>query len=79
MVGRTRLSPTCSRLFVGDYIVDMHERNDCTYYAISKVGSNDILSIGHETTYQEAEALARWTISQLDPAATDLISDEQSA
>jgi hypothetical protein len=65
-------------LFVGEYIVDLHERSDYTYYAISKKGSNDIISMGHETTFKDAEASARWTITQLDPEA-NVLAGEQSA
>lgn len=54
-----------SRLFVGEFVIDFHQRNDVTYYAISKNGSNDILSMGHEQTASEAEDAARWTISEL--------------
>jgi hypothetical protein len=38
------------------------------YYAISREGSNDILSMGHELSQQEAEISARWTISELEKA-----------
>jgi hypothetical protein len=79
LVRRCKVSPARSRLFIGDYIVDLHERNDVTYYAISRHGSDDILSIGHELTYAEAEQSARWTINQLDPFTLNLFSDEQSA
>jgi hypothetical protein len=67
------LAPARTRLFVGDYIIDLHQRNDVTYYAISRNGSNDILSMGHEATYEEAEKSARWTVGQLgDPKASPL-------
>jgi hypothetical protein len=70
LIRSTLVSFSKSRLLLGDYVVDLHERNDCTYYAITKTGSNDIVSMGHELTFSEAEASARWTISQLDPNAT---------
>jgi hypothetical protein len=76
---RGRLSASRTRLFIGDYVVDLHERSDYTYYAISKKGCDDIISMGHETTYADAEASARWTITQLDPNATDSIAEGQSA
>lgn len=50
---------------MGDYIVDLHQRNDVTYYAICKGDCNDLVSIGHETSYAEAEQSARWTVTQL--------------
>ena len=73
-----QLAPARTRLFVGDYLIDLHQRNDVTYYAISRNGSNDIISMGHETTYEEAEKSARWTVGELDdPKAFPL--DLQSA
>jgi hypothetical protein len=65
---REQLSSDRTRLFVGQYMVDFHQRNDVTYYAISKEGHADILSMGHEQNPQDAEASARWTISELEKA-----------
>ena len=68
LIRREQLSSDRTRLFIGQYIVDFHQRNDVTYYAISKEGHSDILSMGHEQTPEEAEASARWTIKELDKA-----------
>jgi hypothetical protein len=83
LVWRQQLEPGRARLCAGQFIVDLHNRNDCTYYAISKTGSNDILSIGHESTIEEAEASALWTIAQLilvpETSTVFAEADEQSA
>ena len=59
------MSTARTRMFLGPYIVDFHERNECVYYAISTTTSHDIVSIGHESTLQQAEQSARWTIAEL--------------
>lgn len=68
---------------VGQYVVDLRGRDDCTYYAITKAGSDEILSIGHESTVEEAEASALWTIGQLivfpEPLPSYAEADEHSA
>jgi hypothetical protein len=65
LVSKQHLDPGRARLCVGQYIVDLHNRNGCAYYAITKTGSDEILSMGHESTMDEAEASALWTIGQL--------------
>lgn len=60
------MSPSKVRLFVGEYTVDLHETADAVYYAISKNGSDEIISLGQEPTQKEAEAKARWTIARLE-------------
>jgi hypothetical protein len=83
LVSKQQLEPGRARLCAGQYIVDLQDRNDCTYYAITRNGSNEILSIGHEATVEEAEASALWTIAQLilipETCSFYAEADEQSA
>ena len=78
VIRSVQLAPARTRLFIADYIVDLHQRNDVTYYAISRNGSNDIVSMGHEATYEEAEKSARWTVGQLEDPRTPSL-DQQTA
>jgi hypothetical protein len=79
VIRSVQLAPMRTRLFIADYIVDLHQRNDVTYYAISRNGSNDIVSMGHETTYEEAERSARWTVSQQTDSEAPSLKKQQTA
>jgi hypothetical protein len=49
---------------VGDYAVDLYPANGRFYYTVTRLGSNDLLSVGDQLTEAAAIAQAEWVIKE---------------
>jgi hypothetical protein len=62
------LHPSRTRTFISGYTIDiLRSKNDreLFYYLVTKDGSTEIVSIGHDQSYEEAEKEAVWTVRLL--------------
>lgn len=78
---RSRAAGSKVRIFVGQYVIDVHEGVERAYYAVSKDGSNDIVALGDEPTMEAAEKAARWfalTLANKEDTKSAAASDDDS-